>query len=68
MPAQSTWSRGMPWWSGLEDPVTEELMRAVTALEPRRVLCLDRSFRGNDELKTNTVLEMRSHDIEFQTV
>lgn len=37
-------------------------------IKPRRVLCLDHAFRGNDQLKTNTVLEMRSHDIEFRTV
>jgi adenine-specific DNA-methyltransferase len=32
------------------------------------VLCLDVGFHGNDELKTNTVLEMKSHGIQFQTV
>lgn len=37
-------------------------------LTPQRVLCLDVGFHGNDELKSNTVLEMRSHGIQFQTV
>jgi adenine-specific DNA-methyltransferase len=48
--------------------LTRELLRAVIALAPKRVLCLDVGFHGNDELKTNTVLEMKSHGIQFQTV
>ena len=29
--------------------------------------CLDLGFSGNDALKTNTVLEMKSHGVEFAT-
>ncbi len=29
---------------------------------------LDTAFGGNDQLKTNTVLEMKSHGVEFRTV
>jgi adenine-specific DNA-methyltransferase len=36
--------------------------------KPQQVLCLDNAFKGNDQLKTNTVLEMQSHDIKFHTV
>lgn len=52
----------------LEDHVDERLMRAVAELEPGRFVCLDSAFDGNDKLKTNTVLQMKSHNIEFRTV
>jgi adenine-specific DNA-methyltransferase len=33
------------------------------------VLCLDRGFAGNDQLKTNAVQIMKSHEVEdFRTV
>jgi adenine-specific DNA-methyltransferase len=52
----------------LEDHVDEELVRAVTELEPSRFVCLDAAFDGNDKLKTNTVLQMKDSGIEFRTV
>ncbi|CAN5204600.1 site-specific DNA-methyltransferase [soil metagenome] len=52
----------------LDDPISHDTLRAMIAMEPRRVLCLDEAFRGNDQLKTNVALEMRSHEIDFQTV
>jgi adenine-specific DNA-methyltransferase len=33
-----------------------------------RIICLDPAFGDNDQLKTNTVLEMKSHGIVFRTV
>ncbi len=52
----------------LEDHVDDELMRAVVEHEPERFVCLDTAFDGNDKLKTNTVLQMKDHSIEFRTV
>lgn len=52
----------------LEDPITEELLREMMGREPAQVVCLDAAFHGNDQLKTNTVLEMRDRGIEFRTV
>ncbi len=52
----------------LENPVTEELLQNIVEQEPKQVVCLDTSFEGNDQLKTNTVLEMRDHNIGFRTV
>ena len=52
----------------LEDRIDMETLRGITALAPQQVICLDHAFHGNDQLKTNTVLEMRSHDIKFRTV
>ena len=52
----------------LTDDITQECLRGMIALQPERILCLDPAFKGNDQLKTNTVLEMKSHGIEFRTV
>jgi adenine-specific DNA-methyltransferase len=60
----------------LEDEVTRELIDAVALAEPMRFICLDRAFRGNDELKTNAVQTFaarnqgreKSNQIVFRTV
>jgi len=52
----------------LARPITQETLREIIALNPHRVLCLDVAFAGNDQLKTNVALEMKSHGIEFRTV
>ncbi|MCU0770410.1 MAG: site-specific DNA-methyltransferase [Verrucomicrobia bacterium] len=51
----------------LERPVTQETLRGLVARQPKSVICLDIAFAGNDQLKANTVLEMKSHGIEFHT-
>ncbi|REJ68855.1 MAG: site-specific DNA-methyltransferase [Planctomycetota bacterium] len=52
----------------LANPITSDCLGGIAQLAPQRVICLDAAFEGNDQLKTNTVLEMKSHDIEFRTV
>ncbi len=52
----------------LDDPVNPNGLRAVMVRKPKQFICLDAAFRGNDQLKTNTVLEMKSHSIGFHTV
>ncbi len=52
----------------LANPITQECLRGMAELQPQRVICLDSAFGGNDQLKTNTVLEMKSLGIEFRTV
>ncbi|MHB9101398.1 MAG: site-specific DNA-methyltransferase [Sulfuricella sp.] len=52
----------------LENPITQAVLRGMMALEPQQILCLDTAFHGNDPLKTNAVLEARSHGITFRTV
>ncbi len=52
----------------LEDLVNEELLREMIGQKPAQVVCLDVAFHGNDQLKTNTVLEMRDRGIEFRTI
>jgi adenine-specific DNA-methyltransferase len=52
----------------LENHVDDEVMRAVVEYGPERFVCLDTAFDGNDKLKTNSVLQMKDHGIEFRTV
>lgn len=52
----------------LERKVTKECLRGLIERNPERVVCLDVAFNGNDQLKTNILLEMRSHGIEFRTI
>jgi adenine-specific DNA-methyltransferase len=47
--------------------VTPEALRAMIALQPQSVLCLDIGFKGNDALKVNAQLECQSHGIQFRT-
>jgi adenine-specific DNA-methyltransferase len=51
----------------LERKLTLETLRGIIARKPKGVICLDIAFAGNDQLKTNIVLEMKSHGIEFHT-
>lgn len=39
----------------LEDKITRELIDEVAKAEPMQFICLDKGFRGNDQLKANTV-------------
>lgn len=39
----------------LEDEITKELIEAIAAAEPLQFICLDRGFKGNDQLKANAV-------------
>lgn len=52
----------------LENEVDQKLLRGMIALSPIQMVCLDRAFGGNDQLKTNTVLEAKSQDVTFRTV
>ncbi len=36
--------------------------------KPEKIICLDRIFEGDDESKTNLVLQMRDAGVEFKTV
>ena len=39
----------------LEDKITRELIDEVAKAEPMQFICLDKGFRGNDQLKANAV-------------
>lgn len=48
--------------------VTDALIKDIISIKPRKVICLDRLFADNDQLKTNTVLQMKDAEVEFKTV
>jgi len=53
----------------LEYEISEDTVRQILTYQPKpkQFISLDSSFRGNDQLKTNTQLQMRDHDIKFRT-
>jgi adenine-specific DNA-methyltransferase len=51
----------------LENPITKEILRGMMGRKPSQILCLDTAFGGDDALKTNTVLEAKSHGVVFRT-
>lgn len=58
-----------PLFVCLGDPIRQEVLRGMADRGPERVICLDHAFRGDDQLLTNTVLEMKSHGVKhFRTV
>ncbi len=52
----------------LLEKATEEIIHKVIADKPTKVIALDRLFKDNDQLKTNTVLQMRDAGVEFKTI
>ena len=52
----------------LLDRADADLIEAVIARRPGKIVALDRLFDGNDALKANTVLQMRDAGIVFECV
>ncbi len=50
------------------EKVNEKIIKAVIAKKPKKVLTLDRLFKNNDQLKTNTALQMKDAEIDFRVV
>ena len=50
------------------EKVDEKIIKAVIAKKPKKVLTLDRLFKNNDQLKTNTALQMKDAEIDFRVV
>lgn len=50
------------------ESAAQETVDAVLAAHPEKVIALDRLFEGNDQLKTNTVLQMKDTRITFITI
>ena len=48
--------------------MNEETVKEIIELKPKKCIALDKLFAGNDQLKTNTVLQMKDAGIEFKTV
>lgn len=58
----------------LHKEITSELIDALAEAEPLQVICLDESFKGNDQLKANAVQTFKARaqaeesEIVFRTV
>ncbi|MCG2821476.1 MAG: site-specific DNA-methyltransferase, partial [Candidatus Atribacteria bacterium] len=53
----------------LEKELTKEVIKAMAEKHPSRVICLDRGFANNDQIKTNAVQIMKSKGVDdFRTV
>ncbi|MBI4620289.1 MAG: site-specific DNA-methyltransferase [Desulfobacterales bacterium] len=46
----------------------DKIVKKVIAEKPNKVITLDRLFKNNDQLKTNTALQMKDAGIEFKAV
>ena len=46
----------------------EKCLQEIVKLKPQKVICLDNIFEANDQLKTNTALQMKDAGIEFRTI
>lgn len=53
----------------LEEKLTKEVINAIAEMTPSRVICLDKGFKDNDQLKSNAVQIMKSKKVNtFLTV
>ena len=52
----------------LLESVSQTTVDAVLSRHPQKVIALDKLFEGNDQLKTNTALQMRDAGVEFKTI
>jgi len=50
------------------DAMNDKLIKQIIAGKPQKVITLDSLFTGNDQLKTNTVLQMRDAGVDFKTI
>ena len=52
----------------LLESIDQATVDHVLTLHPQKVIALDNLFSGNDQLKTNTALQLRDAGIEFKTL
>lgn len=52
----------------LLESVDQDTIDYVLSLHPQKVIALDNLFSGNDQLKTNTALQLRDAGIHFKTI
>ncbi len=50
------------------EEMNQQLIDKIISAKPKKVITLDKLFSGNDQLKTNTVLQMRDAEIDFKTI
>ena len=52
----------------LADKITKKLAEKILKEKPQKFTCLDTAFKNNDQLKTNTALQMEAEKIEFKVI
>ncbi len=52
----------------LEEEIDQGLVDTILKDKPEKIILLDKSFKGNDQLKTNTLLQMESSRIDFKVI
>ena len=50
------------------EEMNQKLIETIISAKPKKVITLDQLFTGNDQLKTNTVLQMKDAEIDFKTI
>jgi len=50
------------------EEMNQKLIESIISAKPKKVIALDNLFIGKDQLKTNTVLQMRDAEIDFKTI
>ncbi len=50
------------------ESIDAKIIESILKQKPKNVIALDKLFEGNDQLKTNTALQMKDANIEFRTV
>ncbi|MDI6765301.1 MAG: site-specific DNA-methyltransferase [Bacteroidota bacterium] len=48
--------------------INEKAIEEIIKRKPKQFICLDKLFNGNDQIKTNTVLQMRDAGIGFEVI
>ncbi len=52
----------------LLEEVNENIIDEALKRKPVKIIALDKLFKGNDQLKTNTALQMKDAGIDFKTI
>ena len=50
------------------EEINQKIIDGIITAQPKKVITLDNLFTGNDQLKTNTVLQMKDAGIDFKTI
>lgn len=50
------------------ESINQATVDKIIALQPKKVIALDILFKDNDQLKTNTVLQMKDAGVDFKTI
>lgn len=50
------------------EKISQKAIDEIVKMKPKTLICLDRLFAGNDQLKTNTALQLKDAGVEFRTI